>query len=55
MDVTQLATTTVAALAPALPYLVKVGNKVVDEAVNTLGKGAWHCAKALWDRLRPKV
>jgi len=55
MDVAQVATTTVAAVGPALPYLLKVGESIAEEATKALGKGAWDCAKAVWDRLRPKL
>jgi len=42
-------------LAPFLPYLVKAGQTVAEEAGKVVGEQAWSHAQALWERLRPKV
>ena len=55
MDVTTLSRDIVIFLAPFLPYLVKAGEKAVEEAGKQLGVDAWEKAKALWSKLRPKV
>ena len=55
MDVTILATSLTAFLAPFLPYLLKAGEKAAEEAGKKFGGDAWDRAKSLWNRLRPKV
>jgi hypothetical protein len=55
MDVQTLAKEVVAFLAPFLPYLVKAGGEAAKEAGKKFGEAAWEQAKALWDKLRPKV
>jgi hypothetical protein len=42
-------------LAPFLPKLLAAGEKLVDAAVEDVGKDAWAHAKRLWGRLRGKV
>jgi hypothetical protein len=42
-------------LQPFLPYLLKAGEKAVEEAGKKLGADAWEWAKTLWGKLRPKV
>ena len=42
-------------LAPALPFLVKAGDKALDGAITKMGEDAWDTAKAIWERLLPKV
>jgi hypothetical protein len=42
-------------LAPFLPYLVKAGETVAEEAGKAFGDQAWAHAKALWERLRPSL
>jgi len=55
----ELAAAITAFLAPFLPHLLKVGQPVADAASKKLGEkfgeGTWERAKALWDKLRPKV
>ncbi len=55
MDPTILAQNLVVFLAPFLPYLVKVGEKAAEEAGKKISVSAWEQAKALWDKLRPRV
>lgn len=42
-------------LAPALPFLVKVGDKAFDGAIAKMGEDSWDKAKGLWNKLSPKV
>lgn len=51
MDVSALITF----LAPALGYLLGVGEQVAEQAKGKLGDAAWESARTLWHRLRPKI
>jgi hypothetical protein len=51
IDVTALAQTVTAILAPALPILVKVG----DGALGKIGSDISDKAKTLWVKLRPRL
>jgi hypothetical protein len=55
----QLPAQLVQSLAPFLPLLVKgvesVGQEVVKTIIEKVGEQAFERAKALWDKLRPKV
>jgi len=42
-------------LAPCLPYLLKSGERVAEEASRALGGEVWEHAKRLWSRLRGPV
>lgn len=42
-------------LAPCLPFLLNVGNKVVEGASQKVGEDTWNKAKAIWAKLQPKV
>ncbi|AFZ24262.1 hypothetical protein Cylst_2018 [Cylindrospermum stagnale PCC 7417] len=42
-------------LAPCLPFLLNVGNKVVEGASQKLGEDGWNKGKAIWAKLQPKV
>jgi hypothetical protein len=42
-------------LAPVLPSLLDVGNKVLDGALEELGADVLHKAKSLWVALAPKL
>lgn len=55
MDISLLAQTLAALLAPALPYLVEGGKQLVAKAGEDLAEGAWDKVKALWGRLRSRV
>jgi hypothetical protein len=59
LDATELAKLIVGLLCPALPFLVKVGEKVAEgvsaDAVKTLGKSTWDKARNIWTKLRPRV
>ena len=52
MDPTTLAGSVTAALVPALPFLVKGGEKLAEMAAQQLGTAAMERAKALWERVR---
>jgi hypothetical protein len=56
MDYQQLAAAAVTALAPGLPYLLALGGKAVDGAMQKagaeLGTLGWEQAQGLWARLR---
>jgi len=54
MDIA-IATAITAALAPALPYLLKGTEEAAKEAGKKLGSAVWdHCVK-IWGLLKPKV
>ena len=55
MDPITLGTTLVTFLSPFLPHLLKLGEKVAEEAGKQLGADAWEEAKTIWSKLRPKV
>lgn len=38
-------------LAPALPFLLEVGNAAREKATEALGEGLWDGAKRLWGRI----
>lgn len=42
-------------LTPFLPFLLKAGEQAAAEAGKLFGKDAWEKAKALWNKLHPKV
>ncbi|MBD2194753.1 MULTISPECIES: hypothetical protein [Calothrix] len=42
-------------LAPCLPFLLNVGGKVADGAAQAVGEDVWNKAKAIWEKLQPKV
>jgi hypothetical protein len=42
-------------LAPFLPFLMQLGNKAAEAAAGKLGEDAWNKAKAIWEKLHPKV
>lgn len=45
----------VAFLTPFLPYLLKAGDTAAEEAGKNLGTEAWNLAKAVWQKLQPKI
>lgn len=59
LDATELAKLLVGLLCPALPFLVKVGEKVAEgisaDAVKALGKTGWGKAKSVWSKLNPQI
>ncbi len=56
MAISPLISTVIGFLSPALPYLVKLGEKTVEEtAPKLIGQAAWDKAKDLWEKIRPKV
>ena len=55
MDIKILADAVTILLAPALPFLVSSGGKLVKEAGKSLGENAPEILKSLWAKLRPKV
>lgn len=42
-------------LAPFLPYLLKAGETAAEEAGKNLGTEGWNWAKAVWQKLQPKI
>ncbi|MFK0733343.1 MAG: hypothetical protein ACIWVG_19695 [Gloeotrichia echinulata HAB0833] len=42
-------------LAPCLPFLLNVGNKVAEGALQTVGEDVWNKGKAIWAKLQLKV
>lgn len=55
MDVTMLAKDLAVFFTPLLPYLLKAGEKAVEEVGKKFGNDTWDLAKGLWGKLRPKV
>ena len=55
MDIATVAAGVTGALVPALPFLVKAGEKGAEVIGQQLGAGVWETAKALWRKLRPAV
>lgn len=55
MDIVILTQALVALLAPLLPFLIKAGEKAVEEVGKKIGESAWNLAKKIWLRLTPKI
>ncbi len=55
MDISEIAAAVTGCLAPALPYLVKAGEKGAETIGERLGSGTWETAKALWRLLNPII
>lgn len=55
MDTENLAQSIVAILTPLMPYLIKLGEKAVEETGKKIGGDTWEQAKALWGKLRSKI
>jgi hypothetical protein len=55
MDVSELAKQLAPILIQFLPYLVKAGGTVAEEAGKKLGGESWDKVKSLWGKLQPKV
>jgi hypothetical protein len=55
MNLATLAQESVALIAPALPYLTVVGEKLTEGAAKEIGADVWKQAKSLWGKLGPKV
>ena len=55
MDSASIATLLTAALTPVLPYLLKGGEKAIEEAGKQIGGEAWEKSKTIWSRLFPSV
>lgn len=55
MDIVILTQALVALLAPLLPFLIKAGEKAVEEVGKKIGESAWNLAKRIWLRLMPKI
>ena len=53
MDLSILPKVTVENLSPALPYLLKIGDKVAEGAARQIGADTWERAKELWTELGP--
>ena len=54
MDIA-IATAITAALAPALPYLLKGTEEAAKEAGKKLGSAVWEQCTKVWELLKPKV
>ncbi|MDZ7342697.1 MAG: hypothetical protein ONB37_20005 [candidate division KSB1 bacterium] len=55
MELTTLVQTITAFLAPILPYLMQVGERAAEGAINKFGEDTWDHAKQLWGRLFQKL
>ena len=54
MDIS-IATEVAAALAPALPYLLKGTEEAAKEAGKKLGSAVWEQCAKVWELLKPKI
>jgi hypothetical protein len=55
MDIPAIAQAATAALAPFLPYLLKLGDKAAEEGAKKIGADAWEVAKKLWVKISPTL
>lgn len=55
LDIAILAGSLASMLAPALPLLVKAGDKALQTVGGKVGDAAWERVKAIWGSLRPSV
>lgn len=55
MDIATVTAGVTGALVPALPFLVKAGEKGMETLGEKVGEGISATAKALWHKLRPAV
>lgn len=55
MDIVTLTQALVALLVPLLPFLIKAGEKSVEEIGKKVGESTWNLAKKIWSRLAPKI
>ncbi len=55
MDIATVAAGVTGALVPALPFLVKAGEKGMETLGEKIGEGVTETARALWRKLRPAV
>jgi hypothetical protein len=55
MDTTAIATILTTALTPVLPYLLKGGEKALEEAGKKVSGEAWDKVKTIWSKLSPKI
>jgi|ERR1051325_977928 hypothetical protein len=55
MDTATIATVATTLLSPVLSYLLKGGEKAIEEAGKKVGTDAWEKAKSIWAKLYPKV
>lgn len=42
-------------LSPCLPFFLNLGNKAAESTSQKIGEDVWKKAKAIWDKLQPKV
>ena len=55
MSVEDIAVSTVGALLPYMPYLVKAGEGAAGEVGKRLTGSSWELAKTLWAKLHPAI
>jgi hypothetical protein len=55
MDITQLAHSAALLLTPFLPYLIKAGERAMEETGKNMAGDAWEKAKSLWSKLGSKI
>ena len=54
MNVALISNSLTVFLSPFLPYLLKVGEKAVEDVGSKFGAATWEKAKVLWTKLKPK-
>ena len=55
METALIASLLTSALTPVLPYLLKGGEKAIEEAGKKIGSDAWDKSKTIWNKLFPTV
>lgn len=55
MDLVALTQAVTTTLVPLLPYLLKAGEKVAEEAGKKIAGNSWDWAKELWAKVRPAI
>ena len=55
MDIVTSVAAIVKLIAPCMPFLMTMGNKVAEGASQKVGEDVWNRAKTIWAKLQPKI